>query len=213
MDSDSYRHGISLREVFPVSFIYGCKEACAMKAVIRRKVFGSEAVMQNRFFDIPDGKCTAITGPSGSGKTTLMRILAGLDHDFDGYIENPAEKAMILFQEDRLSSTMSAFSNVYYALGGSCDKAAIIEAFNDLGLDEPYKKIREYSGGMKRRVSLIRAMLADSDMVLLDEPFTGLDARSIFLACSFIKAHQKGRTIILVTHENSPLPADGCIEL
>ena len=178
-----------------------------------QKSYGEHRVLDDFHAVIPWGKTTCIMGPSGCGKTTLLRILMGLEKADGGSVEGIPEKKSAVFQEDRLCSTMSAFSNVYYALGGSCDKAAIIEAFNDLGLDEPYKKIREYSGGMKRRVSLIRAMLADSDMVLLDEPFTGLDARSIFLACNFIKAHQNGRTIILVTHENAPLPADGCIEL
>lgn len=184
-----------------------------MKAVFT-KHFDGRTIFENYSLELEKGKIYVLQGPSGRGKTTLLRMISALEENEAGDNGDFSSlKFSWVFQEDRLCSTMSAFSNVYYALGGSCDKAAIIEAFNDLGLDEPYKKIREYSGGMKRRVSLIRAMLADSDMVLLDEPFTGLDARSIFLACSFIRAHQNGRTIMLVTHESAPLPTDGCIEL
>ena len=184
-----------------------------MKAVFT-KHFDGRTIFENYSLELEKGKTYVLKGPSGRGKTTLLRMISGLEGNEAG--ENgdfSSLKFSWVFQEDRLCSTMSAFGNVYHALGGSCDKAAILEAFNELCLDEPYKKIREYSGGMKRRVSLIRAMLAQSDMVLLDEPFTGLDGRSISLACSFIEAYRKGRTVILVTHENVPFIADGQIEL
>ena len=63
------------------------------------------------------------------------------------------------------------------------------------------KPVREYSGGMKRRVALVRAMAADSEIVLLDEPFTGLDSRNSKKAAEYILSEQRGRTVISVTHD------------
>ena len=187
-----------------------------MKAVYT-KHFGDKAVFENFPLELEKGKIYALSGPSGRGKTTLLRLIAGLESNESGCVNGFSFlKFSFVFQEDRLSSTMSAYNNVYYAVSPGCDENEILDAFRDLGLDDPYRKIREYSGGMKRRVSLIRAMLAESDIILLDEPFTGLDSHCAESACRFILKHQKGRTIILVTHEGEDavsLPFDACIML
>ena len=67
--------------------------------------------------------------------------------------------------------------------------------------EAPLKPVREYSGGMKRRVALVRAMAADSEIVLLDEPFTGLDSQNSKKAAEYILSEQRGRTVISVTHD------------
>lgn len=185
-----------------------------MKAVIRRKVFGSEAVIQNRFFDIPDGKCTAITGPSGSGKTTLMRILAGLDHDFDGYIENPAEKAMILFQEDRLVGNISALSNLLLVADSRWNAMKALFALS-LGGDW-MKKASELSGGMRRKLAIARFLLLDGDVLFLDEPFRALDDESRRNAAEVLRDFRRGRTMVFITHDEedvSLLEADFTLSL
>ena len=143
-----------------------------------------------------------------------------LRNSVDSFSAKVSEKLFETYDDD----VNIAFSpvSIYLDLGLGAKAGAgntrneILDAFRDLGLDEPYRKIREYSGGMKRRVSLIRAMLAESDIILLDEPFTGLDSHCAESACRFILKHQKGRTIILVTHEGEDavsLPFDACIML
>ena len=140
-----------------------------MRAVIRKKVFGSEVVISDAVFDIPEGKCTAIIGPSGSGKTTLMRILSGLDREFEGSVENLPERPLILFQEDRLVENISAISNL---LAVAPDRESAERALSDAGLAEDgEKKVLELSGGMRRKLAIARFMLLDGDALFLDEPF------------------------------------------
>ena len=121
-----------------------------------------------------------------------------------------------VFQEDRLTDSMSGLSNIRLATRGKVDRATILCAFEELGLDDPSKRVDECSGGMKRRMALIRAMLDDGDVIILDEPFTGLDRDARILACRFIERHRHGRTLLLVSHEDDevlPIHVDRTVSL
>lgn len=141
--------------------------------------------------------------PSGSGKTTFFRCLCGLERPEEGEVSG-AEAFSVQFQEDRLCEGYSAVKNLEMILG---DAALARETLEQLlpreALDKP---CRELSGGMKRRVSLLRAMEAEAQCVLLDEPFTGLDEENRRKAEDYIRRKRKGRILLLATHIR---PAEG----
>lgn len=143
------------------------------------------------------GETYYLTSPSGSGKTTLLRLLAGLEEADSGAISVPRAVSMV-FQEDRLCMDYSALKNVEMITG---DAARAAEALKQLLQPEDMEKpCSQLSGGMKRRVALARAMEAESQHVFLDEPFTGMDARTKAEAEAYIRQKQQGRTLIIATH-------------
>lgn len=138
-----------------------------------------------------------LTGPSGSGKTTLLRLLCGLETPDGGEISGVGSLSMV-FQEDRLCEEYSALKNVSMVLG---DERKAADALGRLLSEEAiHMPCSRLSGGMKRRVALVRAMEADTDVVLLDEPFTGMDAGTKQAAEEYIREKQNGRTVIIATH-------------
>ena len=161
------------------------------------KAFGSLKVLDDFSAFYQKGQTYVLNGPSGSGKTTLLHILAGiLKPDSGGVVRNGS--CSMVFQEDRLCMDVSAVKNVEMVTGDDAGaKKALLKLLEPEALDKP---CRELSGGMKRRVALVRALEAESDYLLLDEPFTGLDARTRKQAEAYIKERQNGRTLILVTH-------------
>ena len=150
---------------------------------------------------------TRILGRSGAGKTTLLRILLGLDQPDSGSLFGTNCRWAAVFQEDRLLGHLDAEDNLRFALGSAYNAAAAKTLLGELGLaDLGSKPICEYSGGMKRRLALARALLAPSDALILDEPFTGLDEenRSIALRCILHAAQTK--PVLLASHEALDLP-------
>lgn len=167
------------------------------------KSYGSRQVLSDFSAIYEPGQTYILNSPSGSGKTTLLHILAGILRPDSGRVEGPGACSMV-FQEDRLCMDCSAVKNVELVTGSS---VRAIEALEELLEPEALQKpCRALSGGMKRRVALVRAMEADSDCVLLDEPFTGMDADTRIRAEEYIRRKQNGRMIILVSHI---LPSQG----
>lgn len=159
----------------------------------------------------PAGSCTAVMGPSGSGKTTLLRVLMGLEKAYEGKVSGIPEKRSAVFQEDRLQDFYSALANLRLTLPGIKNETLLHE-LSLLGLTGPdaRKPARSLSGGMKRRVALARAMLADGEVLFLDEPFKGLDEKTRTQAIEFVRTHRNGRTLIAVTHDEREAEALGC---
>ena len=170
------------------------------------KTYGDHVVLHNLSFTAGVG-ITRILGRSGTGKTTLLRILLGLDQPDSGSLFGTNCRWAAVFQEDRLLGHLDAENNLRFALGSACNAAAAKTLLGELGLaDVGSKPICEYSGGMKRRLALARALLAPSDALILDEPFTGLDEenRSIALRCILHAAQTK--PVLLASHEALDLP-------
>ena len=167
------------------------------------KDYGGHTVLTDFSLDIPDGEVTWIMGPSGTGKTTLLRILAGLE-EYTGSIEGiDGKRAVMMFQEDRLFEQLSALDNVI--LGGA-DKTEAEKWLLKTGLSQQdiKKPASELSGGMKRRTALIRTLLCpDRSLLLMDEPFTGLDMDNRKKAAELINSLRNGRTMAAVTHDKS----------
>lgn len=170
-----------------------------MRAVIRRKAFGDKEVLKNVSLSLQDGKSYIIEGPSGIGKTTLMRILSSLDTDFDGELENPYKKPIVLFQENRLIENLSVLSNLKAV---NDDANRIKDVLHNLELDgEELNAVSSLSGGMKRRVAIARALISSYDALFLDEPFTGLDESLIDRVAEYIKREADGKTIVIISHD------------
>lgn len=143
------------------------------------------------------GKIYYLTSPSGSGKTTLLKLLAGLTKPDSGSLSAPGAISMV-FQEDRLCMDYSALKNVEMITGDTVRAAkALKKLLEPEDLEKPCSRL---SGGMKRRVALVRAMEAQSQLVLLDEPFTGMDADTKARAEEYISDMQQDRTVIIATH-------------
>lgn len=142
-----------------------------------------------------------LMGPSGCGKTTLLRLLLGLKKADSGKLIGVGKmRCGTVFQEDRLCETLSAVQNI--ALVTKNEERARID-LKYLGLDpiEHNKPVCELSGGQRRRAALVRAVLFDSDFLVLDEPFKGLDETSREIAIRYTLENRCGRGIILVTHD------------
>ena len=161
------------------------------------KSYHGERILEKVSVVYEPGQTYYLTSPSGSGKTTLLRILAGLTMLDAGCVKASFSCSMV-FQEDRLCEDYSAVKNVALITGeGRRAEEALRKLLKEEALHKP---CRQLSGGMKRRVALVRAMEAESEYILLDEPFTGMDAETKRRAEAYIREKQNGRTLIIATH-------------
>ena len=167
----------------------------------KKKKYGENKVFENDNFFIEENRMTAIMGKSGRGKTTLLRIILGLEK-YEGNIQGIEKKKIVaVFQEDRLCENLSAITNVSIVCGKNIDKRTIKEELESIGLSGSVEKpVKELSGGMKRRVAIVRSIMADSDIVVFDEPFKGLDTETKKRVIAYIKKKLANKTSIIVTH-------------
>lgn len=166
------------------------------------KAYGANEVLRRATFMLPGGGVRCLMAPSGSGKTTLFRVLLGLEHADSGEIRgiSPGRISM-MFQEDRLCETLTPVENVALVLPAEtrrADVAALLAGI--LPTDCLGQPAMELSGGMRRRVSLARAVASPSDLIVLDEPFTGLDQATKEKVIAFVLRHRAGRTLLVATH-------------
>ncbi len=134
--------------------------------------YPGKPVLRDISLDFPEQGAVALMAPSGYGKTTLLRVLAGLKKPDRGEIAGlDAIKCAVLFQEDRLLPWLTAEKNVEIVSDGEAARHWLSE----MEIDDPGQYPSEMSGGMQRRLALARAMAFGGDLLLLDEPFKGLD--------------------------------------
>ena len=170
------------------------------------KHYGENAVLDDISFTARVGM-TRLLGPSGIGKTTLLRVLLGLETVDSGTVNGGKFRWAAVFQENRLLEGLDAEGNLRFVLGANYDASAAQALLAELGIgDVGKKKVRDYSGGMQRRLALARALLAPSDAIALDEPFTGLDAENREAAMRAILRAAETKTVLLSTHEELPIP-------
>lgn len=166
------------------------------------KKYDGITVLSNYNEVFKEGQVSLIMGTSGIGKTTLIRILMGLEKADSGTIKGIDDKRIsAVFQEDSLCQNLSVIANIKLVCD-DIDKDKIEKALEILGLkDYGNKRVRELSGGMKRRVAILRAIMYKFDLLIMDEPFKGLDLETKNKVVNFIKDNIKGKTIILITHD------------
>ena len=185
-----------------------------------RRVFPDGTVgLHGLNLDIADGEFLTFLGPSGSGKTTTLRMIAGLEHPQSGSIHFGARRVdqlapaarnvAMVFQNYALYPNMTVRGNLEYPLRkrrvAGAERARRVEVVAALLQIEPLlaRRPRQLSGGQQQRVALGRAMVRDSDVFLLDEPLSNLDAElRTHMRAELIQLHRRlGRTMIYVTHD------------
>lgn len=162
------------------------------------KSYGKSTVYENFSLELEEGKITCILGESGSGKTTLLNCMAGLT-EYSGEIS--AVKCSYVFQSPRLVPNLTVKQNL--TLVGA-DEEKVLNMLKSVHLEDKIKAYpKTLSGGQSQRVALARAFLFESDMLLMDEPFSSLDLklkaemRELFLQIW----RNDGRTVLFVTHD------------
>lgn len=165
--------------------------------------YGEKTVLSQLSHRFEDDSITCLFSPSGRGKTTLLHTIAGFVEPLHGKVILDSNRISMAFQENRLLMNLSAFSNVRLV----CPErtAGEIEAaLTAVGLkDDIYTPVKNFSGGMCRKVAVIRALLFNADVYLLDEPFAGLDTASKEALIDLIKRFGMGKTVIIATHDES----------
>lgn len=175
--------------------------------------YGKKTVLDNFTATFPAGKFTAVMGESGIGKTSILRLAAGLipSKNHSGTINSGGAKIAYQFQEPRLFEWLTVAENIAVALEGKgaslhspelTQKALdMLELFSLRDVADEYPSA--LSGGMAQRVALARTLVYDADLVLLDEPFRGLDEATRYDVMQKVRSALDGKTVILVTHDRS----------
>lgn len=182
-------------------------ELCELRISQVTREFGNGTGPRDVSFTARAGMPLCLSAPSGYGKTTLLRIVAGLETPGSGSVTTDPAKAhpriSMVFQENRLCPQASALDNVRIALtrkSPAWDEAPSLLA--QLGLsDVQHQAADTCSGGQQRRIALARALLAPHDMLLLDEPFTGLDDMARKQAAALIRMREQSRIVIIASHD------------
>lgn len=158
-------------------------------------------------WQLPECGIVCLWGASGCGKTTALRLLAGLEKPISGKVSDVKRVAMV-FQEDRLLPWCTALENVMLI---GAEETVAYELLMALGLtvEEMTALPSHLSGGQQRRVALARALAADSDLLLLDEPFNGLDEDTWQDVIPLLRKVAESRPIVLVTHIREQVQALG----
>lgn len=161
-------------------------------------------ILENVSVSFVDGTITAITGRSGIGKTTLLRVLCGLKKPSDGKVLSSYNRPAYIFQEPRLFPWMTALENV---LAVCNDEEKARHYLSRLLPDEGalLKYPHELSGGMKQRVSIARAIAYEPDLLLMDEPFRGLDPETKEETVRLVLDSIRRKTVLTVTHDEEDL--------
>ena len=167
------------------------------------KSFGKNRVLDRLNWRFPGGQISCVQGPSGCGKTTLLRLIAGLEAPDSGEIRGAdGKKISAVFQENRLLENLTAEKNILLTARPGFTRTDARNLLDELGLsDTAQRRTCELSGGMQRRVAVARALAADYDLLLLDEPLTGLDDGARLRVLRRIQADLNGRTAIWITHD------------
>ena len=162
-----------------------------------------DKVVRNFSLNIKSGEVVTLFGPSGCGKTTILRLISGLNEPRKGKIFNKFKKMTYFFQENRLLTWKNALENVLLVMDKP-DQNSVLKLFAKVGLSykDALKYPSELSGGMRQRVAFVRAVVTKPDLLLMDEPFSGLDYDMKEILIDIVSQRvSEGMSIILVTHD------------
>lgn len=162
-----------------------------------------DKVVRNFSLKVEKGEVVTLFGPSGCGKTTILRLISGLNEPRKGKIFNKFKKMTYFFQENRLLTWKNALENVLLVMDKP-DQNSVLKLFAKVGLSQKdaLKYPSELSGGMRQRVAFVRAVVTKPDLLLMDEPFSGLDYDMKEILIDIVSQRvSQGMSIILVTHD------------
>lgn len=162
--------------------------------------FSGTPVLRGCSLAVSAGESAALTGPSGCGKTTLLRIIAGLQKPDAGSVRVEGRVGYV-FQEPRLFPWLTAAQNIDLVAPGGAEEW--LEKADLSGAAKKYPA--ELSGGMRQRLNIVRALAYGGGVLLLDEPFKGLDAPLRKEIMALIARERAGKTLLLVTHDEADL--------
>ena len=166
------------------------------------KSYGGKTVFSGFSCVFPENSRVCLMGESGCGKTTLLNIIMGLTSPDGGTAEGIPSLISAVFQEDRLCEPFSAVANIRAVTDNARTEADIVDCLKSLGLEgNEYLPVSTLSGGMRRRVSIARALLAESELVIMDEPFKGLDEANRVRTVEVILSYINNKTLIFATHD------------
>ena len=183
------------------------------------KSFDGKEVLKDFNLNIEEEHSYIITGPSGCGKTTLLRLILGLDEPDKGTVKllgdykYPFINSGTVFQEDRLCEDYDAVTNVTMVSRKVFKETVTKELLQLLPEEAIHKPVKELSGGQRRRVAIVRACAIPSDILIMDEPFTGLDDESRKKAIAYIRDKQGSGALVLTTHDTKGLDFGRVIQL
>lgn len=184
------------------SVLPGSAEYSEIKNIITvdnvSKQYNNQKILENISLVINSGERIAIMGASGKGKTTLIRLICRLEKPDFGVADSKG-KISVVFQEDRLFDNISVYKNVYCVCRNHQKTEALLQKV--LLWDDKDKLPSALSGGMARRVALARALAYDHHILILDEPFKGLDVLTREQMIKLIDDAENKKTIIIVTHD------------
>lgn len=166
--------------------------------------YPGKKVLSDFSLTLPERGVLGISGPSGCGKTTLLRVLAGLEQPQAGEIEGLApDSVSMVFQEDRLLPWLTARENLQLIFGDAGQAIMWLERMQMADKADVYPD--QLSGGMQRRIALARGLGHPGDLLLLDEPFKGLDEALKQALYPFVLNCAKERPVLLVSHDQQEL--------
>ncbi|MGF9567256.1 ABC transporter ATP-binding protein [Neorhizobium sp. BT27B] len=180
---------------------------------VREKAFGSTVVLHDIKLSLDNGEAAVLLGPSGCGKSTLLRIAAGLDKRFSGSVSVRAGQhgttsttppVAFVFQEPRLMPWLTVAQNIGFADGTKFDSTRVAGLIADVGLTGHASTLpKALSGGMAQRVAIARALYTEPRILLLDEPFSAVDAFTRMKLQDLVLrlVEQRGISFLLVTHD------------
>ncbi len=192
--------------------------ALALQARGLRKSYGTQEVVSGVDLTVASGECFGLLGPNGAGKTTTLKLCLGLidpdggsarllDHEVPAHAREARARVGVVPQFDNLDPDFTVAENLivygrYFGMGDAQIEARIPDLLEFAGLNGRAKsRIQTLSGGMKRRLTLARALVNDPQLLFMDEPTTGLDPQARHLIWERLRQlTQEGRTLILTTH-------------
>jgi len=167
--------------------------------------FSEKSVLDEFSLKLPERGVIAVSGPSGCGKTTMARVLCGLQKPDGGNVSGLQKgRVSVMFQEDRLLPWRSVLENLKLVT----DETDALGWLKRMDLAEEAQTMpATLSGGMRRRVALARALAFDGDLLILDEPFKGLDAALKQKIYPLIREQAQKRPVLLISHEPEEIQA------
>ncbi len=179
-------------------------QALLLDLHVEHKAFGDIAVLGRLDLQLQPGEIVSLLGPSGCGKSTLLRLVAQLDQDFHGQLRTGPDEVGFVFQEPRLMPWLTVAENIGFSQDKDYDRARVASLIDEVGLTGFADALtKALSGGMAQRVAIARGLYGQPQLLLLDEPFSAVDAFTRFklqdLLLDLAQHHHIG--LLVVTHD------------